>query len=399
MNLADLAEERIDWRELTRLNVESVRREMEKEGIAALIACTNDNWRYLTGLPTLFSMAYFTVNLCVVLEKKEFPILLPLEDLAGDVQTVAPWFTDVHPLPFGGTREPQQPLGTGVWIGIISRLLARQRIGKRMIALDPGMPFCWKDDLARRLPAAEFVDGGETLRRARLVKNQEEQKAIRRACVIGEIGVQAGLRAVRPGRTEAQVAAVVEYHFRANGGEYPHSTPFVVAGDHPSPGLLGATNTVIRCGEFVRIDAGCSYGGYLSDFSRSLFVGEPDAEARSAYDAVHEALTAGVKAARPGVTNTQLHEAIDSTLRTSSRNRYRLGWFSGHGLGVGLHEDPMIGREGVVEQVVMQPGMYFCMEPAIVVKGKGMIGLEDDYLMTENGVETLTHTEFGLRVT
>lgn len=369
---------------------------MEKEGVAALIACTNDNWRYLTGLPTLFSMAYFTVNLCLVLKSAEYPILLPLADLAGDVQAVAPWFTDVHPLPFGGTGEPQQPVGTGVWMSTISSLLTRQRIGRKRIALDPGMPFCWKDELAKRIPGAELVDGGGILRRARLVKNPQEQKAIRRACVIGEIGLQEGLKAVRPGRTEARVAAVVEYYFRANGGEYPHSTPFVVAGDHPSPGLLGATNAVIRHGQLVRIDAGCSYGGYLSDFSRSIYVGEPDDDVRMAYDAVRGALLAGAEAAQPGVTNTQLHQVMDSALKKLSRRRYGLGWFSGHGLGVGLHEVPMIGRQGTVEEVVMQQGMYFCLEPAIVVKGRGMIGLEDDYLMTEDGVETLTHTEFGL---
>jgi len=229
-----------------------------------------------------------------------------------------------------------------------------------------------------------------------VIKNEEEQKAIRIACRIGMIGVEAGLAAVAAGKTETEIAGVVEYSFRVHGGEYPHSTPFVVSGPPSDLGLLGATHRVIRNGDLVRIDCGCSYSGYLSDYSRTISVGRPDGETKEAYDACLLALQAGAGAAGPGVRNTDLHKAIDDALQKESRGRYQLGWFVGHGLGTGLHEDPMIGRSGVVEEFEMEPGMYFCLEPAIVVQGRGMIGLEDDYFITEDGVETLTHTEFCL---
>jgi Xaa-Pro aminopeptidase len=396
MNFSDLQSEQIDWKRLVELNVSRVKAEMEKEGVKALLACTIDNWRYLTGLPVPVSLAYYTANLAVLSLDVDFPVLLPLGDVVGYVGTIAPWFTDVRLVPFEGTREARQPLGAGTWMKIIADTFNDLNMSDKKIAFDPATPFCWKDELRNRLPRAEIVDGGNILRRARLIKNEEEQKAIRRACVIGEIGIQAGLEAVEAGRTEVEVAAVVEYTFRAHGGEAPIAVPFVMAGDYPALGLLGPTHKVIRQGDLVRVDSGCSYGGYFSDFSRSVFVGDPDDEVKNAYEAVREALMAGAKAVKPGVKNTDLHRVINDTLKKASQNRYELGWFVGHGLGVGIHEDPMIGRKGTVEEFVMQPGMYFCMEPAIVVKGMGMIGLEDDYLVTEDGVEILTHTEFHL---
>lgn len=397
MNYPDLEAERVDWKKLVELNVAKVKDEMQTEGVKALLACTPDNWRYVTGLPVPTGLAYYSTNLALVSDRRPLPIAFPLGDVSGYVQAVAPWFPDVRPLPFHGTREPQQPLGVGSWMDILVTAFKDVRAEAEKIALDPAMPFCWKDELTRRLPRANIVDGGNILRRARLVKNEEERKAIRKACVIGEIGIEAGLRAVQAGKTEAEVAAVVEHEFRAHGAEGPFGMPFVIAGDYPSLGLLGPTNKVIRSGDLVRVDSGCSYGGYFSDFSRSVYVGScPDAEVQSAYQAVHGALTAGAGAALPGVKNTELHCIINDALKELSKGRYELGWFVGHGLGVGIHEDPMIGREGMVEEFVMQAGMYFCLEPAIVVRGRGMIGLEDDYLITDEGVEILTHTEFHL---
>jgi len=396
VNYADLQAEQIDWKRLIELTVKRLKDEMSTEEIDALFVSTYDNWRYLTGLPVHFSSGMFFTNLSILTVDIDFPTLLPLGDLATFLDTVAPWFKDIRPLPFEGTREARQPLGAGLWMDIIANTLKDLGVDGGRIAFDPGTPFCWKDELSKKLPQAEIVDAGNILRRARLIKNEEEQKAIRRACIIGEIGIQAGLEAVQAGKTEAEVAAVVEYNFRAHGGETPIATPFVIAGDYPSLGLLGPTHKVIRQGNLVRVDSGCSYGGYFSDFSRSVFVGEPDDEVKSAYEAVYEGLMAGVAAAKPGVKNTDLHRVINDTIKRLSSNQYELGWFVGHGLGVGVHEDPMIGAAGTIEEFVMQPGMYFCMEPAVVVKGKGMIGLEDDYLITEDGVETLTHTEFHL---
>jgi len=397
MNFADLQAEQIDWARMAELNVASVKTEMRSADVAALLTCTPDNWRYVTGVPVHTGLAYYSSNLSIVSLEKDAPILLPLGDLSGYMEIVAPWVSDLRPLPLEGTREARQPLGTGAWMEIITGALEDAAADSQRIAIDAATPYPWKEALQARLPKAQFIDAGDILRRARLIKNAEEQKAIRKACLIGELGIQAGLGAVEAGRTEAQIAAVVEYEFRANGAEYLTGYPFVIAGDYPTLGLLAPTDKLIRQGDLVRIDSGCSYGGYFSDFSRTTYVGsDPGDEVRNAYEAVYESLMAGAEAARPGVSNVELHRVINDTLKKRSGKRYELGWFVGHGLGVGVHEDPMIGAAGEVEEFEMMPGMYFCLEPAIVVPGRGMIGLEDDYLMTENGVEVLTRTEFHL---
>ena len=63
---------------------------------------------------------------------------------------------------------------------------------------------------------------------------------------------------------------------------------------------------------------------------------------------------------------------------------------------MGIHEDPMIGPAGEVEEFVLEPGMYFCLEPSVRVPGKGLIGLEDDLVVTETGSEILTRSPFSL---
>lgn len=396
MNLADAHIDPIDWRALVSLNCQRLRESMRTKGVEALITSTVDNWRYITGIPIRQSMAYYMTNLTIVAQEREFPILLPLGDVMGNINTMAPWFEDIRPLPFEGAREPQQPTGAGTWMEIVSRALKDLKLESGKVALDPATPFCWNDELARKLPRLAIVDGGDILRGARVIKNREEQKAIRTACIIGEIGVQAGLDAVGAGRTEAEIAAILDYEFRAHGAEGGLSTPFVMAGDYPRVGHLCPTQKVVRHGDLVRIDSGCCYGGYYSDLSRTVFVGRDEKEVSDTYNCVYEALLAGARLVKPGIKNTDLHRVINDTLKKLSANKHELGWFVGHGLGVGVHEDPMIGRKGRIEEFVLQPGMYFCLEPSVVVQGRGMIGLEDDYLVTEDGVEVLTRTEFHL---
>ena len=387
----------IDWKRMTELNVERTKHLMAEAGIDGLLVATIDNWRYLTGLPLYYCIQWFVSNFAVLTQKMAFPLLMPLEGPVRQMKTLAPWFTDVVPLPRAGASDALSPAIPGPWIDAISGVLRNLHLASGTIALDPGLPFYLKDGLARTLPHAAFVPGGDLLRKARLIKNGEEIKAIRAACAIDEIAMDRGLRAVKEGKTELEIAGIVDYVFRSYGAESSAANPFVGAGDHPFLGYLTPSNKVIRNGELVRIDIGCAYGGYYSDFSRSVAVGRPDREMERVYEIVKEGLCRASAAVRPGVMNHDLYIVCDQTMREMSDGRYGIDWwFLGHGLGVGIHEDPMIGREGSVEEFALEEGMYFCLEPCITLPGKGMIGLEDDMVVTSDGVEILTRTEFCL---
>jgi len=138
VNYADLQAEQIDWKRLIELTVKRLKDEMSTEEIDALFVSTYDNWRYLTGLPVHFSSGMFFTNLSILTVDIDFPTLLPLGDLATFLDTVAPWFKDIRPLPFEGTREARQPLGAGLWMDIIANTLKDLGVDGGRIAFDPG---------------------------------------------------------------------------------------------------------------------------------------------------------------------------------------------------------------------------------------------------------------------
>jgi Xaa-Pro aminopeptidase len=386
----------VNWKRLADLNKAKLKELLTQAGLDGLLAVTMDNWRYITAVPVPRSIAYYSAHLAFLIPREDEPVLLPMESRADMIRKYAPWYKDVRPMPFRGTREALQPLGAGEWVRILAGVIDDYGLSRGKIALDPGTPFCIKDALSARLPRAQFSDAGDILRKARVTKNEEEIKAIGQACVIGEMGMSKGLAMIREGVREREIAGAIESVFRTQGAEGPINTPFVAAGDHEFLGYIYSSDRVVRNGDLVRIDTGCSYGGYYSDFSRTLYVGSPDDELTRVYRAVYEGLKGAEDAVRPGIKNTDLHKLINETIKSQTKGKYSIGWFVGHGLGVGVHEDPMIGPAGEVEEMTLEPGMYFCLEPSVRVPGKGLIGLEDDLIVTENGSEVLTRTAFRL---
>ncbi len=125
-------------------------------------------------------------------------------------------------------------------------------------------------------------------------------------------------------------------------------------------------------------------------------MGAADDSVEEAFAAVHSSLKEAISAARPGTTNVELHSILAETLRSRSQGKYNLDWYGGHGIGVGIHEDPMVGNKESVEEIRLEAGMCLALEPSAIVPGRGWLGLEDDILITESGCEVLTRTRYGL---
>ena len=147
----------------------------------------------------------------------------------------------------------------------------------------------------------------------------------------------------------------------------------------------------------MRLDIGCAVDGYCSCIARTGFIGQPDAEVLEAYELLRKVLQAGIEATRPGVTNTQVHAVMHQVLSDGSNEKFGLDWYGGHGIGLGLHEQPMIGSQGVVTEIVLQPGMVFALEPAVLLPDKGWLGLEDNVVVRPDGVEVLNQAKFELQ--
>ncbi len=385
-------------RKLAEANVRRLNGLLEREGIDALLVITFDNWRYLTGLPVHHSISYATVNAAVLTRGSPLPALMPLDFFASRIRVAAPWYPIIKELPFPGTPEPLQPTGSDQWPKLMAQALADLGVANGVIAADPGMPWVIEEKLRSLLPGATFRDASALLAEARLIKNEEEVAAIRKACGIADIAIEAALSEAREGVAEFELAAVVESVFRRNGAEYPSMMPCVFSGDHPRLGYICSSDRPLQSGELVRLDIGCAVDGYCCCIARTGFVGRPDSETERAYELLHRALCAGIEACRPGVTNTYVHEKMHQVLQEGSGGKYGLDWYGGHGIGLGLHEQPLIGRAGTVTEIVLQQGMVFALEPAVLLPGKGWLGLEDNVAVTTDAAEVLSRAGFSLEI-
>ena len=386
----DSLQYQVDWEALTTGNIARTKELMDAHDVDAVLVGTIENFRYLSGLPTNYTFAYSVVNWALLTKNEDLPHLFALDYQKDAMERTARWHNPIAPLPFDGTREARQPMGAGVWPALIADVCRESGADKGVIALDPGIPYVIKDALASELPAASFVNACEILRDARLVKNEEELAAIRNACMIGDIGLRAGLKQVRVGSVEREVAGVIEQAMRSSGAENSLSVPFVLSGDHPLLGYAYPSDKTIRNGELTILDVGCAFGGYYSDLCRTVYLGHPTPEVERTYEAVEKAIDQAIEICRPGRTNIDVYDAMNETIRDMTSGEHQLGWFGGHAAGLGINEEPMIGSGEKVNSYTLEEGMYLCIEPGLHLPGIGLICIEEGVIVTADEPEVVT---------
>jgi Xaa-Pro aminopeptidase len=230
--------------------------------------------------------------------------------------------------------------------------------------------------------------------RARMVKDASELMRIRRAIELGASLFAIACKTIRPGISEVEVAASMEYEARRAGAE-GMSFPTILASGPRSAIVHGRASSarIPRCG-FVVCDFGVILAGYCSDRTRTVHVGRPVREARQLYDAVLEAQLAAIDTVRPGVTCAEVDNAARRVLRKRGLGRY-FTHSTGHGLGLEIHEAPRLAA-GQTQK--LEPGMVVTIEPGTYVPGKWGVRIEDVVVVTSSGCEVLTPSDKELIV-
>ena len=216
----------------------------------------------------------------------------------------------------------------------------------------------------------------------RMVKDADEIAAIRRACAIADAAFAHIITVIRPGMTECEVAAEMEYFMQR-----PAFTTIVASGVRGSlPHGVASTKEIAR-GELVTMDFGAVYEGYCSDITRTICVGRADAHQRERYDAVLAAQERALAALHPGVTGIEADRVARDALAEKNLAQY-FGHGLGHSLGLEIHEEPRLSKSC---PVALQENMLITDEPGIYIPGWGGIRIEDTVLITHDGAEPLTH--------
>jgi Xaa-Pro aminopeptidase len=233
--------------------------------------------------------------------------------------------------------------------------------------------------------------------RLRLIKDAHEIEMLRRGgTLLSAVAVDV-IGDIKPGITEQEFAAKIDFRIKAAGFERCSFETIVASGPNSALPHAHAGARVMKPGDLVVLDFGGVYGGYCVDLTRTVALGPPDAEMRRVYEAVAEAQGAAIAAVRPAVRAGDIDAAARETL-----GRHQLaeafGHSTGHGLGVEIHETPRIaprreeaGGAPARPDEVIEPGMVFTIEPGAYLPGWGGVRIEDDVLVTSDGVEVLTN--------
>ena len=236
--------------------------------------------------------------------------------------------------------------------------------------------------LSQLLPDARFREVLPLFLELREVKCEEEIRRMRMAAQATQNSLGNAIAALRPGMTGLELQRLVGAgHYRAGARhEWMHTQmgPLGIDVVGPNPGEA-------RLGEMIRIDAGASYRHYQSDMSPVIAIGEPSGDLLTIHRNMRRAMDAVLEALRPGIPVAQLFaygNAVMSEARLGSFLTYL-----GHGLGRNVHEDPVLSSRS---ERSLEPGMAMAIELITNQPEIGMIGIEDDVVITADGHEDLS---------
>lgn len=236
------------------------------------------------------------------------------------------------------------------------------------------------------IAAVEAVDATELIAELRMTKDITELQAMRAAVRAVEAGLRAAIDAIKPGVTEREVAEIWERTMREVGSQGPSFTTIVASGPNSANPHYTTGDRRLQPGDLIVLDGGAQIGGYVSDITRTVALGEPSDEARRIYEVVLAANRAGVAASRPGANGARIDAAARQVIEDAGYGEYFIHR-TGHGLGMEIHEPPYIHATSTAP---LQAGTTFTVEPGVYVAGVGGVRIEDDVVLTEDGAECLT---------
>lgn len=235
---------------------------------------------------------------------------------------------------------------------------------------------------------AELVPVSGLIEKIRLIKTDAEIKILKVAADIADAAYKHILEFIRPGISELDVSNELEFFMRKAGATSSSFDIIVASGKRSALPHGVATDKLIEKGDFVTLDFGAYYKGYVSDITRTLAVGEPDPKLKEIYEVVYEAQRLGMEGIKPGMTGKEADSLTRDYITEKGYGDY-FGHSTGHGIGLEVHEGPALSFKS---ETKLEPGMIVTVEPGIYIPELGGVRIEDDTIITATGNETLTHS-------
>lgn len=269
-----------------------------------------------------------------------------------------------------------------------------RRLGVTRMVMESCMTVEEYFPLKEKLGSVEVTFEQEYFLEQRMVKDEQEIACTREAIACAEAGFDKLLGRLKIGMTEKDVADELHYLVSKEGAEALSFGTIVGSGPRGALAHAFPTSKRIEEGEMVVVDFGVMKDGYCSDMTRTLLFGKVSGEHMRIFNLVQESQDKAIQAVAPGVLARTVEDAHRAVFLREGLDDYALRGL-GHGIGLQIHECPriVIGNE-----TVLRPGMIFTVEPGLYFPGDCGVRTEDDVLVTENGVENLSHTPHEIHI-
>lgn len=342
--------------------VDRLRTLMKKHHLASFLITSPYNLRYLTNFTGTTGLAVITLEKAFFVTDFRYTEQAAAQAQGFEIiQNLGPIFDDV------------------------AALVDREQLST--MAFEETMVSFAEYSLLEEVVSCELIPTAGLIEQLREVKDEEEIALIEKACSIADAGFKHILTVIKPGMTEIEIANQLDFYMRAQGASGVSFETIVASGLRSAMPHGVASEKVIESGDFVTLDFGCYYQGYVSDMTRTFAVGEPDPRLKEIYQIVLDAQLKVLAEAKPGLTGIQL-DAIARDHIAAHGYGEAFGHSTGHGIGLEIHEGPNVSFRADKQFV---PGNVITDEPGIYLPGIGGVRIEDDLLITAEGNRVLTH--------
>ncbi len=344
--------------------------QMEIHDIDILVLGRQANVRYISGAPQLW-----------VVGTRPFGPICEYVRATGEIHLNSTWDEGIP------DEIPHENLYGFAWnpmtlVGILQNIKGADTA--RRVGTDALTPM-FAQLLPMAFPNAELIDAEQALQAARRIKTPEEVAALRRALVVAEEGLAAGVAALGPGTTENALAGAVLEAEAAGGVSTPatQDAAWVTSKEHPWRRADG--DGLVREGDLVALSAGVLADGYVAEVARTLYVGEPTDAVRALYRRRDDLWDKLVEACRPGMTTSGLLDAYQRAGEPLPAMPVA------HGLGLGF-DPPVVSPtlRATAEVDILEEGMVLAVTAYVWEQGVGAVFTRDAVLITADSAEILS---------
>jgi len=228
----------------------------------------------------------------------------------------------------------------------------------------------------------------------REIKSEEELKSMKTACQINDRVFKRLLKDIKIGVTEKELSALSKYYVSLEGGDEYKLDNIFLFGKRSSLISASPSNNKLEFGDFVLMNYGAGYNGYISDFTRTVVIGEATEKQRNIYNIVKNAEKNAVDAIKAGILANEPFHASAKVFSDENCLEYHYEGM-GHGIGLHIHETPYLEKGS---NVILEKNNVLTVEPGLYIPDWGGVRIEDMLVVKEGSSELLSHSPRDLIV-